>query len=103
MNKKLKRLIKKHVDIVKSIYPEVYIAVKMVYDDILVSIDSYDISEEERYEDLVDNFNEEYERKGYYYVYWGVNDTLTCDDLSLLEDFVKTPEKESPKQSVINF
>jgi len=110
MNKKLKRMIKKHVGIVKSMYPELYIKVIMVIDDILVSVSSLEISEEERYEDLMYDFIKEYEREGYWDVYWGVDDTLTCDKLELLEDFVKLPEKkekilrkENPKQSVVNF
>ena len=103
MNKKLKRLIKKHVDIVKSMYPELYIEVDMVLDDILVSINSQAISNEERYEDLIYDFFMEYESKGYFDVYWGVNSSLTCDNLALLEDFVKAPEEEIPKKKVINF
>ncbi|MCL1865562.1 MAG: hypothetical protein FWF73_07105 [Spirochaetes bacterium] len=96
MNKKLKQLIIKHINIVKSMYPEVYIEVDMIGDDILVGIDSLDISDEERYEDLMVNFIREYHSKGFLNVYWGVNDTLTCDNLSLLENSDKIP-------SVINF
>ena len=115
MNKKLKQLIKKHVGIVKSMYPELYVEVDMVIDDILIGIGYPDIPYEEKYEELVDNYNEEYESKGYYYVYWAVNDTLTCDKLEMLEDFVKISEqeeihrkekiirKENLKQSVVNF
>ena len=103
MNKTLKRLIKKHIDIVKSIYPELYIEVDMVLDDILVSINSQVISNEERYEDLIYDFSKEYHSKGYFDVYWGVNSSLTCDNLELLEDFVKAPVEENSKQRVINF
>ena len=103
MNKRLKRLIKKHVDIVKSMYPELYVEVDMVIDDILIGIGYTDISDEERYEDLVDNFNKEFRRKEFLNVYWAVNDTLTSDNLALIEDFVKTPMKENLKQRVINF
>ena len=103
MNKKLKQLIKKHVDIVKSMYPELYIEVDMVFDDILVGIDSHEISEEERYEDLIYDFAKEYESKGYFNIHWGVSDKLPCDNLALIEDFVKTPVEENLKQRVVNF
>ena len=104
MNKRLKQLIKKHVNIVKKMYPELYIKVKMVEDDILVSIDSLDISNEEKYEDLMSDFIEEYDGKGYFNIYWGVNDTLTCDDLSMLEDFDEVPRRENSKErDVVNF
>ena len=103
MNKKRKQLIKKHIDIVRSMYPEVFIAVIMIGDDILVDIDSHEISDEERYEDLMINFIREYHKKGFLNVYWAVDDTLTCDNLSLLEGFIETPEKENLKQRVVNF
>ena len=104
MNKRLKQMIKKHVNIVKSMYPELYIEVDMVLDDILVSINSLEISDEEKYEDLIDNFSREYESKGYFDVYWGVASYLTCDNLSLLEDEVKAPETESSyEKRVVNF
>jgi len=94
MKKRLKQMIKKHINIVKSMYPELYFAVIMIGDDILVDIDSLDISNEEKYEDLMYEFIKEYDSKGYYYVYWGVDPTLTCDNLSLLEDFEQMPMKE---------
>jgi hypothetical protein len=103
MTKKLKRLLKKHVDIVKSMYPELCIEVGMVIDDILIGISSQNISNEKKYKDLILTFIREYHSKGYYDVYWGVNSTLTCDNLVLLEDFVQIPEKENPKKKVINF
>ena len=104
MNKRLKQMIKKHIKIVKSMYPELYISVRMVGDDILVSIDSLDISNEEKYEDLMYDFIKEYDSKGYFDVCWGVNDNLTCDNLSLLEDVVKIPETENPQEKrVVNF
>ena len=77
MKKRLKQLIKKHVNEIKSIYPEVYIEVDMVMDDILVDIGFKGISDEEKYEDLIDKLNREYDDKGYDYVYWGDNDNLT--------------------------
>ena len=40
MNRKLKEMIKNHITTVKSMYPELYIEVKMHYDDILICIDS---------------------------------------------------------------
>jgi len=103
MTKKVKQLLKKHVNIVKKMYPELYIAVKIVGDDILVSIDSLDISNEERYKDLMYDFTKEYDRRGYFDLYWGVRSSLTCDELSLLEDSDKIPEKENSKECVINF
>ena len=104
MNKRIKKLIKRHVNIVKNIYPELYIAVKMVGDDILVGIDSLNISNEEKYGDLIYDFIKEYHRKGYANIYWGVNSSLTCDSLSLLEDAVKTPVTENfNEKNVVNF
>ena len=104
MNKKLKQLLKKHITEIKSMYPEVYIEVDMVIDDILVDIGSHKISDEERYEDLIDKLNAEYDEKGYYYVYWGVDSSLTCDNLALLEDVVKEPVTENPiEKKVVNF
>jgi len=98
MKKRLKQLIKKHIKIVKSIYPELYIDVKMVGDDILVGINSLKIANEKRYEDLMNDFIDEYENKGYYYVYWGANDNIICDNLSILEDLVEEPEIENFKE-----
>ena len=104
MTKKVKQLLKKHIKIVKSMYPELYIEVDMVLDDILVSINSLDISNEEKYEDLMYDFIKEYDSKGYFEICWGVNDNLTCDNLSLLEDVVNTPEIESSQEKrVVNF
>ncbi|MCL1864928.1 MAG: hypothetical protein FWF73_03865, partial [Spirochaetes bacterium] len=62
-----------------------------------------DISNEERYEAVILNFIKEYHRRGYFDIYWGVNDTLTCDELSLLEDSDKIPREENSKEYVINF
>ena len=98
MKKRLKQMIKKHINIVKSMYPELYFAVIMIGDDILVDINSLEISNEEKYEDLMNDFLDEYENKGYYYVYWGVNDNITCDNLSLLEDSVEAPVTEIVKE-----
>jgi len=107
MTKKVKQLLKKHINIVKKMYPELYVEVDMVGEDILVSIDSLDISDEEKYEDLIYDFIKEYQRKGYFDIYWGVNDNLTCDNLSLLEDVVKIPEAEKTEsfkeKRVVNF
>ena len=104
MKKRVKQLIKKHVNIVKVMYPELYVAVLMIGDNILVDIDSRDISNEERYIDLMYDFIKEYHRKGYADIYWGVDTNLTCDNLSLLEDSVKTPETEiSIEKKVVNF
>ena len=94
MKKRLKQMIKKHVKIVKNMYPILYIEVEEDGDEIFICIDSQDISNEKRYEDLMNDFIEEYDSKGYYDVYWGVNSTLTCDNLSLLEDFEQMPMKE---------
>ena len=103
MNKKLKRLIKKHVDTVKSMYPEVYIEVEEDGDEIFVCIDSLDISNEVEYEALIIGFIREYHSKGFGAIYWGVNSTLTCDNLVILEDMDKALETENLKQRVINF
>ena len=93
MNKKYKQVLKKHINIIKSTYPELYIGVKMIYDDILVNINSLEISDSEEYEDLIYNFTKEYEKKGIFNIFWGVNISLTNDNLHLLEDEVKTPKK----------
>ena len=95
MNKKLKQLIKKHVDIIKFTYPEVYIEIKMVGDDILFGIGSRDISKEDQYETLIDDFIEEYDREEFDNIFLAVNFSITKDDLHLLEDYVKTPKKVS--------
>ena len=85
-------------------YPELYIDVKMIGDDILIGIDSLAISNEVEYEAVILEFIKEYDRKGYADIYWGVSSYLTCDNLSLLEDLVKAPETESSKEKkVVNF
>ena len=97
-------MIKKHIKIVKSMYPELYIEVDMVINDILVGINSLDIYDEEKFEDLMDKFSDEYESKGYFNIYWGVNSSLTCDNLTLLEDLVEAPVTENPQvKKVVNF
>jgi hypothetical protein len=104
MNKKVKKLLKKHVNIVKKMYPELYIKVIEIGDDTLVSIDSLDIADEEKYEDLVYDFIKEYDRKGYGNIFWGVDSSLTCDNLVLLEDVEQIPRNEiSQEKSVVNF
>jgi len=95
MNKKYKQLIKKHVDIIKSKYPELYIEVRMHWDEIFVSVSSLEISEEAEYEVLINDFIEENDNKGFYNIFWGVNSSLTHDKLHLLEDDVKTPNNIS--------
>ena len=95
MNKKYKQVLKKHVDIMKSTYPELYIEVEEDGDEIFVSVDSLEISEEIGYETLICDFYEEYHKKGLGNIFWGVDCTLTKDDLHLLEDSVKTPQKAS--------
>jgi len=104
MNKKIKQLLKKHINIVKSMYPELYIEVEMVLDDILVSINSLEIYNGERFADLLCNFIDEYDSKGYFDIYWGVNSSLTGENLELLEDIVEVPKKENSKENrVVNF
>ena len=101
MTKKVKQLLKKHINIVKKMYPELYFEVDMIGEDILVGINSLEISDEERYEDLIYDFSKEYESKGYFDIYWGVNSNLTCDNLSLLEDVVKIPEIEKTENTKV--
>ena len=104
MTKKVKQLLKKHINTVKNMYPELYIDVDMVGEDILVAIDSLDISNEERYKKLMSDFIKEYFSKGYFDIYWGVDSNLTCDNVSLLEDIDKIPSKENfNEKSVVNF
>jgi len=98
MYKKYKQVLKKHVDIIKSTYPEVYIEVRMDWDEIFVCISSLEISDEAEYEDLIYNFIKEYHRKGLGNIFWGVDISLTKDNLHLIEDdvkAVKTPKRAS--------
>jgi len=95
MNKKYKQLIKKHVDTIKSVYPDVYIEVEMDGDEIFIGISSLEISEKMEYETLLDDFIKEYHRKGFVNIFWGVNSSLTGDDLHLLEDYAKTSGRVS--------
>jgi len=99
MNKKYKQVLKKHVDIIKSVYPKLYIAAIIDGNEIFISIDSQDISNEEKYEALICDFYEEYDSKGLGNIFWGVNSSLTHDKLHLLEDEVKTPKNVSNKVS----
>ena len=101
MNKKLKELIKKHVNIIKNMYPGLYIAVEMDGDEIFICIDSLDISNEEKYEDLLHDFRKEYHRKGYGNIFWGVNATLICDNLEILEDFVEVSRNELSQKEIL--
>jgi len=101
MNRKLKEMIKNHITIVKGMYPELYIEVDTHYDDILICIDSQEISNEEEYEDLMYNFTKEYESHGFYNVYWGVNSSLTCDNLMMFKNLIKAPKKEILKTQEI--
>ena len=104
MNKKIKQMLKKHVNIVKKMYPELYIKVIEVYDNTLVSIDSLDIAKEVEYKDLIYDFIKEYDRKGYCDIFWGVDSSLTCDNLVLLEDVNRIPMNEnSQEKKVVNF
>jgi len=104
MTKKVKQLIKKHVNIVKNKYPQLYIEVDMVGEDILVGINSLAISNEVEYEALILSFIREYDEKGYFDIYWGVSSYLTCDNLTLLEDLDEAPVTENPQvKKVVNF
>jgi hypothetical protein len=62
----------------------------MIYENILMNIDSLEISDEVKYETLIRDFYEEYHRKGLGNICWGVNSSLTNDSLHLLEDDIKT-------------
>ena len=95
MYKKYKQIIKKHVKIIKSKYPEVYIEVTMILDNILVGIGSPDISKAGQYDALINDFIDEYDRKGFYNVniLWAVDASVTKDNLHLLEYDVKTPKE----------
>ena len=95
MNKKYKQILKKHVNIIKSVYPEVYIEIEMDGDEIFIGIDSQDISNEEKYETLISDFYEEYDTKGFANIFWGVDSSLDNDNLHLLEDHAKTSKKAS--------
>ena len=95
MKRELKHLLKKHIDIVKKLYPEVYIEVEMIGDDILVSIDSHEISDRDDYINLMYSFTKEYDSKGYFDVYWGVDSALTQDNLTFFENLNKKPKKEN--------
>ena len=99
MNKKYKQVLKKHIDIIKSMYPELYVAVRMHGDEIFVRISSLEISDEAEYEALICDFYEEYDRKILGNIFWGVDLSLTKDDLHLLEDPIKVPKKENLKEN----
>ncbi|MCL1864215.1 MAG: hypothetical protein FWF73_00190 [Spirochaetes bacterium] len=103
MTKKVKQQLKKHINIVKKLYPQFYIEVDMIGGDILVSVNSLDIANEAEYEAVILNFIKENDSKGYFDIYWGVDSNLTCDELSLLEDSDKIPMEENSKECVINF
>ena len=79
-------------------YPALYIEVKMIGDDILVSINSLATSNEAEYKALILSFFREYRRKGYPDIYWGVASYLTCDKLDLLEDLDKIPVTENTQE-----
>jgi hypothetical protein len=95
MKRELKQLLKKHIEIVKQLYPEVYISVKMVGDDILVSIDSWEISDTEEYIDLMYDFDKECESKGIFNIWWGVLSSINADNLTLLGNLNKKSKKEN--------
>jgi len=99
MYKKYKQILKKHIKTIKSIYPELYVEVRMINDDIVVHINSFEIYDSEEYDDLIYNFTKEYEKKGIFNIYWGINISLTKDNLLLLEDDVRTPKNLSNKVS----
>ena len=99
MNRKLKEMLKNHITTVKHMYPEVYIDVDMVYDDILIGISSQEISNEPEYEKLILGFIEEYDSHGFYDVYWGVNSSLKSDNLTMFKNLIKVPKKEISKKN----
>ena len=85
MNQKLKQTLKNQTDIIKDMFPDVYIEVKMHGDEIFICIDSQEISNKKEYESLIVSFIKENDRNGFLEVFWGVNSSLTKDDLMLLE------------------
>jgi len=95
MNKKYNQLIKKHIKIIKSTYPEVYVEVKMIYGNILIGIGSQYISDEDevKYETLIVDFIKEYHDKGVFNILWAVDSSVANDNLHLIEDYAKTPKK----------
>ena len=99
MYKKYKQILKKHIKTIKSIYPELYVEVRMINDDIVVHINSFEIYDSEEYDDLIYIFTKEYDKKGIFNIFWGVNISLTHDKLHLLENDVKTPNNVSNKVS----
>jgi len=99
MYKKYKQVLKKHIKTIKSIYPELYVEVRMINDDIVVHINSFEIYDSEEYDDLIYNFTKEYENKGIFNIFWGINISLTHDKLDMLEDDVKTHKNVSDKVS----
>jgi hypothetical protein len=81
----------------------------MIHDNILIGINSHEIFRGKKFMELVYDFTNEYHSKGFADIYWGTNETLTQDNLEMLEDTVKPPikkvarkiEKESFKESPI--
>jgi len=98
MNKKYKQVLKKHVGIIKSTYPEVYVEVEEDWDEIFVRISSLEISDEAEYEGLIYTFIKEYHRKGLGNIFWGVDISLTKDNLHLIEDNVKIDKAKTTKK-----
>ena len=84
-------------------YPELYIEVEEDWDEIFVRISSLEISDEAKYEALICDFYEEYDRKILGNIFWGVDISLTNDNLHLLEDSIKNkiPKKENVKKNEI--
>jgi hypothetical protein len=101
MNRRLKEIIKNHIAAVKDMYPEVYIEVRIIHDEIFICIDSLEISNEEKYIDLIYDFSEEYENHGFSHVIWGVCAPRTSDELMMFKNPIKVPKKENLKENKI--
>ncbi|MCL2154674.1 MAG: hypothetical protein FWH53_03315 [Leptospirales bacterium] len=97
MNRKLKQILKNQTDIVKKMFPEVYIEVKMYGYETFICIDSLEISNKEEYKSLIVSFIKENDSNGFLEVFWGVNSSLTKDDLMLLEKNKKNPPLKGAK------
>jgi hypothetical protein len=60
-------------------------------------MDSSDIFDKKEYVNLLYDFSEEYESKGFLNIWWGVDSTLTQDNLTFFGNLNKRPKKKERK------
>ena len=99
MNRKLKEILKKDITIIKEMYPEVHVEVRIINDNICICIDSLETFNERKYMELIYDFSEECENLGFFHVVWGVCEPRTSDELMMFKDPIKVPKKENLKKN----